>query len=247
MTDIALPPPAVATRLQWGKAFANLRRLLQDKDDTVAVFEIMRALNGRSTAKGYDKLLRSAEGGRLAYERAELAERLRNGAWLAAQPSDSVAAAYLGFLTRNGFTPDGLIETSQVGAKPFEQRHPYAWFGRRTRDMHDLWHVLNGYETDGLGEACLVAFSYAQTRGLGWALIGFGAWQSAMRLGARAHAKAILEGYRRGKRAAWLQGQDWEKILSEPLELARRRLGIEPPQAYLAIPPERRDRGDGRV
>ena len=41
--------------------------------------------------------------------------------------------------------------------------HPYAWMGRRTRDSHDIWHVLSGYHRDALGEACLVAFSYAQT------------------------------------------------------------------------------------
>jgi ubiquinone biosynthesis protein COQ4 len=35
--------------------------------------------------------------------------------------------------------------------------------------VHDIWHVLTGYRRDALGEACLVAFSYAQTRGLGWA------------------------------------------------------------------------------
>lgn len=247
MTDAALPPPPVATSLKWGKALASLRRLLQDKEDTVAVFEIMRALNGRSTLKGYERLLRTAEGGRLAYERSELADRLRDRAWLEAQPAGSVAAAYLGFLHRNGFTPDGLIETSQVGARPIEQRHPYAWFGRRTRDMHDLWHVLNGYETDGLGEACLVAFSFAQTRGLGWALIALGAWQTALRGGGRQQAKAIVEGYRRGRRAAWLQGEDWDRILAEPLDVARRRLRIDPPVTYLAIPPALRDRGDGRA
>ena len=33
--------------LQWGAALKALRRLLRDKEDTVQVFEIMRALNGR--------------------------------------------------------------------------------------------------------------------------------------------------------------------------------------------------------
>ena len=240
MTDAALPAP-VPTRLQPLKALSALRRLLKNKEDTVAVFEIMRSLNGASTAKGYQRLLASAQGGRLAYERAELADKLKDTAWLQRQPADSLAAAYLDFLRRNGFTPDGLIETSKVGAQPVEQRHPYAWFGRRTRDMHDLWHVLNGYETDGLGEACLVAFSYAQTGGLGWALIALGGWQRAKRMGGRSQARAIVEGYRRGRAAAWLQGEDFERLLAEPLEVARARLRLTPPTVYLSIPPEARN------
>ena len=240
MTDAALPAP-VPTRLQPGKALAALRRLLADKEDTVAVFEIMRALNGRATAKGYVRLLETAQGGRLAFERSELADRLRDTAWLERLPADSLGAAYLAFLRRNGFTPDGLVETSQVGAQPVEQRHPYAWFGRRTRDAHDLWHVLTGYETDGLGEASLVAFSYAQTRGMGWLLIAIGAWLRAQRLGGRAQARAIVEGWRIGRRAAWLQGEDYDRLLAEPLESARRRLRIARPDRYFAVPPAERN------
>ncbi|MGL1788664.1 Coq4 family protein, partial [Vibrio parahaemolyticus] len=50
--------------------------------------------------------------------------------------------------------------------------HPYVWFGRRIRDAHDIWHTLTGYQADEpLGEAALVAFSFAQVGGLGWAWI----------------------------------------------------------------------------
>ena len=52
-----------------------------------------------------------------------------------------------------------------------DAKHPLAWYGRRMRDVHDVWHVLTGYGTDGLGEACVVAFSYSQTKSLGFALI----------------------------------------------------------------------------
>lgn len=241
MTDLALPPPRAAYKLQWGRAFSALGRLLRDKEDTVAVFEIMRALNGSSTAKGYARLLTSSQGGRIAYEREEVADLLSDDALLASLPSDSLGAAYRAFLRRNGFSPDGLVETSKVGAPPIEQRHPYAWFGRRTRDVHDLWHVLTGYETDGLGEACLVAFSYAQTRGLGWALIAVGAWQRAIRSGRKSHARAIFEGWRLGRAARWLPGEDYRTLLAEPLDAARSRLGLTPPITYLAIPPAERD------
>ena len=72
MTDV---PAGVATR-QWGAAFTALRRLLSDKDDTVQVFEIMRALNGGTNAKNYRRLLETTAGGRIAYDQVELAPLL---------------------------------------------------------------------------------------------------------------------------------------------------------------------------
>ena len=67
----AVPRPVVG-RHDWPRAFKALRRLLADKDDTVQVFEIMRALNGPAAARGYRRLIATREGGRLAYERLEL-------------------------------------------------------------------------------------------------------------------------------------------------------------------------------
>lgn len=231
-----LPKP----RLQWGAAFKALRRLLADKEDTVQVFEIMRALNGGSSAWGYQKLLETPQGGRLAYERVELEPLLMDDAWLNQFPEGSVGAAYRHFVRSENLSAQGLADISRTGAKPVEQRHPYAWFGRRTRDVHDIWHVLTGYHRDGLGEACLVAFSYAQTRGLGWAFIALGA-VLRRRKAAGPHVRAIWQGYRRGKAAAWLLGEDYERLMAEPLEGARRRLRLTPPTVYEAVPPEARD------
>ena len=47
--------------------------------------------------------------------------------------------------------------------------------------------------------------------------------------GARA---MIREGYRRGKAAAWLPGQDWEALLSRPLAEVRQELGLGDPPVY---------------
>ncbi len=243
MTDAALPPlrvPHATYQMNWPAALKALRKLLNDKNDTVQVFEIMRALNGAETVKSYHKLLDTVQGGRLAYERVELAERLTDRAFIQRFAPGTLGAAYRDFLDRTGYSADGLAEISKVGAKPIAAAHPYAWFGRRVRDQHDLWHVLTGYKADeGLGEACLVAFSYAQTKGLGWALIGVGA---ALRGGLfTPHARAIWEGYRHGRHAAWLMGEDWEANMAEPLEALRKRLRILPATRYEAIPPDQRD------
>lgn len=228
--------PGIPMKREWGAALSALRRLLADGDDTTQVFRIMRALNGDVTQRNYRRLLTIPGGGRLAYQRIELAQKLADRDWIDGFAEGSVGAAYRHFLDSTGYSADGLVEVSMAeGAfQGVEIEHPYAWMGRRERDIHDLWHVLTGYKADEhLGEACLVAFSYAQTGGLGWAFIALGASLKSLRItGELAFIRAVREGYRAGKRAAWLHGEDYEALLAEPIEAARRRLRIEPPVKY---------------
>jgi len=227
--------PAVPMKREWGTALRALRRLLADGDDTVQVFRIMRALNGDTSHRNYRRLIASPEGGQLAYRRLELAPRLCDRGWIDSFAEGSVGAAYRAFLDRTGYSADGLAEVSVAdGVYPPNIEHPFAWFGRRERDIHDLWHVLTGYEADEpLGEACLVAFSYAQTGGLGWAAIGLGAALKSLRVTRNgAFARAVWEGWRHGKRAAWLHLEDYEALMAEPLAGARARLRIAEPARY---------------
>ncbi len=224
-------------RRDWRTAWAALRRLLADGNDTVQVFRIMRALNADTSHRNYRRLLDEPGGGRLAYRRVELSERFSDRAWIDALPADSVGAQYRAFLDRTGFSAQGLAEISYADGEGWrELEHPVAWFGRRERDVHDIWHILTGYTAEEhLGEACLVAFSYAQTGGLGWAAIALGAMVKSLRVtGERRVAAAIWEGYRNGRRARWLHGEDYEALLAEPIDTARERLGIAPPVRYLA-------------
>lgn len=220
---------------EWGTALRALVRLLGNADDTVQVFRIMRALNGDTVQKNYRRLLTTKQGGRLAYQRLELSQRFSDRSWIDSLPEGSVGAAYRAFLDRTGYSAQGLADVSYADAE-IERgvEHPHAWFGRRERDIHDIWHILTGYQADEpLGEACLVAFSYSQTGGLGWAFIAAGAALKSLKVTGRStFAKAVLEGRRHGKRASWLSAEDYEALMYEPLDAARKRLGIEEPQIY---------------
>ena len=222
-------------RREWGAAFGALQKLLRDKDATEEVFEIMRALNGDSTRKGYQHLLKTLDGGKLAYRAEDLAEKLSDRAWLATLPADSLGGVYRDFTDNGGISPEGLVAVSNQVMTGFE--HPVAWFGRRIRDSHDLWHVVTGYGLDSLGEACLVAFSYPQTRSLGWAFIALGAAFKSRKAPTRQpYVAAIREGYRRGRAAAWLPGVDWMTLLPQPLDAVRVQLGLTPAPIYQSIP-----------
>lgn len=230
-------------RLQPIRAFKAVSRLMKDKEDTAAVFDLMRALSGNSVSKGYARLMKTARGGRIAYERDELNDRLMDRQWLESFAPGTVGAAYLAHMDGQGFTADGLKEISeQTRDSQVEAAHPFTWYGRRMRDVHDIWHVLSGYRTDALGEACLVAFSYQQTRSLGFGVIAFAAGNklSSARNG-QPYKAAIREAHRNGKACAWLPEVEYPELFAEDLEAARARLGIKPATIYQSIPPELRN------
>ena len=222
-------------------AFRAFRKLIRDKEDTAQVFEIMRALSGRSIARGYDRLLKTMEGGRQAFLREALAHRLDNPAWLAGFGPGTVGAAYRDFREARGFTAEGLADEARKVAPLADAPHPVIWYSRRLRDVHDIWHVLTGYQTDALGEACVVAFSHAQTGNLGFAFIGWGAAREIHRENRSIPARrAVLQAWRIGRAARWLPALDYEVLFAEPLETARARLNLRPPTVYERVPAEAR-------
>jgi ubiquinone biosynthesis protein COQ4 len=220
------------------RAVRGFRRLVADKEDTVQVFEIMSALSGRSIPHGYLRMLKSDEGGRQAYLAAEFARRLDDAAWLAGLPEGSVGASYRDFVAARGFSAEGLAQESRkVADVEIDAAHPNGWYARRLRDIHDVWHVLTGYGTDALGEACVVAFSYPQTRSAGFAFIAAGAALEFEKLRkGHPYGAAIWQAYRHGRQAAWLPAIDYEALFSEPLRAARARLHIASPTQYEAVP-----------
>jgi ubiquinone biosynthesis protein COQ4 len=239
MTDASPAMGLGTTKRDWLGALRAVNALLADPSDTVQVFKVMAALNGGTAERNYHRLLATQEGGRVAYERVELVEKLTDKTWLAQFAPGTVGAAYRAFLARTGFSADGLADVSAQVHRERAVEHPYAWFGRRERDIHDIWHVLTGYAAeDPLGELCLVAFSYAQTGGLGWGFIAFvGALKGLREKHGTAVARAVWEGYRNGRRARWLHQEDIETLFAEPLDEARARLDIAPAVRYEHLQP----------
>jgi ubiquinone biosynthesis protein COQ4 len=236
-------------RRNWRAAHGAIRRLLADKEDTRAVFDIMRALSGRSVPDGYARFVDSPQGGRMAMEARELQPVLDDHEALRQLPPGTVGRAYVEFVSGRRISAGGLAEESRAGANTeIDAAHPYAWYARRLRDVHDLWHVLTGYRTDALGEVCVVAFSFAQTRSLGFALIAVaGALKLRREMPGQPVLRAVWQAWRQGRRAAWLPLVDYQALLAEPLEAARARLSIPQPGWYLAIPPATGTLGEAGV
>lgn len=225
-------------------AFRAFRRLIADKEDTALVFEIIGALSGRSMEKAYLRMLTFEQGARQAYLAEELADKLNDDEWLSTFAPGTVGAHYREFMRLRDISADGLIEESQkasIGPGGTDTAHPVAWFARRMRDVHDIWHVLTGYSTDTSGEGCLLGFTFAQTKNLG---LGFITFAGAIEL-TRAHwrqpyIRAAFEGWRMGRKAAWLPALDYERLFAQPLEDACQQLGLSAPAIYHSIPLEAR-------
>jgi len=226
-----------ARRLRPLHALKAFRALMRDKEDTRQVFEIMNALTGKSTPKGYARLTWAAGG--VAFQREELAKRFSDPVWLAKFEPATVGAAYREFMAVEQLTADGLRRDNAAVSPFVEAPHVFAWYARRLRDIHDVWHVLTGYGRDALGEACLVAFSHAQTGNKGF---GFIALMASFRVRSDNYPvptkRAVWEAWRNGRKAAWLPAQDYATLFAEPLESARARLGIASPGTYLSVPEE---------
>ena len=92
-----------------------------------------------------------------------------------------------------------------------------------------------------LGDACLLAFSYAQSGGLNWALIAGGAAPQFRGAANHRYVQTVWQGYQRGKAANWLASEDYGPLMSEPLDAARRRLNITPATLCDPIPVADRD------
>jgi ubiquinone biosynthesis protein COQ4 len=151
-------------------------------------------------------------------------------------PLGSLGRTYADFMGREQISADGLVQASMEGGRGPDPDLPpeRAWFGARLRDMHDLWHVVTGYNRDLVGEAALLSFTYAQTGNPGIGFIVAVAWLRAG--GELRWARAMIrEGHRRGRRAAWLPEQEWEDLLALPLAQVRARLGLGEPPIYSQV------------
>jgi ubiquinone biosynthesis protein COQ4 len=219
------------SEIRVGDAIRALRALLQDPDDTAQAFRVVDALSGRNGERTLARLRRSKSGKELLRDRPELLPRLTDRAALLALPEGTLGREYLRFLDSEGITAAGLTEASIEGRRSMKPEvDPDLYFLRdRLRDTHDLWHTVTGYKGDLLGEASLLAFSFAQTWNLGVGLIVVAALVQGRDPAVR---KLVATGFARGLRSAWLPAVRWENLLDRPLAEVRRTLNVGAPVVY---------------
>ena len=222
-----LPPP-VARPVQWKRLREQLA-ILHESDPTKvldAAYSTRDAIGGMSQERLVRRFLASAEGQRLLSTRPSLTESLADHQGLAALPKGSLGRAFLAFSKRQGLDPCALISSQHEMSRDYASLDPVRqWISDRLTVMHDLWHVIAGYDTTNAGETALMCFSLPQ-RLNDRALPIF----IAMSLfTGKIKARNVWQAIRRGRRAGFLPAAPFEELLALPLEVARERLGVSPP------------------
>jgi ubiquinone biosynthesis protein COQ4 len=238
MSGTTYKPP----RIQPIAAISALNNLLKDPQDTKQVALLTTALRGRSGQNQFNKFKASPVGAKILSQKRRLADLLDDHAYLATLPENSLGRRYLAFMAQENLSAKGLKHATAAATNDLQTAsEDVQIFADRTRDLHDLYHVIAGYGRDEIGEICVLAFSYPQQRLRSYAVIAvFGALNFANRL-ARHKINpldvfaAVAQAHRHGKTAAWLPGQDIESMLPQDLDELRRRLRIPRPSLYQTL------------
>ena len=215
-------------------AIKSMIRLVRNPTHTHEVFTIIKALSGSDLQIGLDRFKGTEFGEKVLRNRLQLRDSLKKPDLLAKLPAGSLGREYQKFVHEENLSADGLEKANNQSSRPGIMNPDLELFAARQRDMHDLWHVVTGYGRDELGEACLLAFTYAQNKNRG---VGFIAFVGCFKLFAKYRfnaSRAILQGYRIGRNAAWLPGQDWERLLANDLNNVRDQLNISMASSYRA-------------
>jgi ubiquinone biosynthesis protein COQ4 len=226
-----LAPPIPPRPVQWRRAKRLIQELKAEPDETDKVFELIDAMGGRGDERTVQHFASHPEARRMFVEKPSLLAALAARDRMQALPEESFGRAYLAFAQRNGFSVDGLLTARDrgIGELNAQLDAERQWFFDRLNLMHDLWHVLTGYETDAAGETALLAFSVGQglsNRTVQVLLLT--AMAAAPKREGFAFQRFVLQAHRRGRRAGPLLAQRYESLLARPLEEVRRELGIEP-------------------
>jgi ubiquinone biosynthesis protein COQ4 len=225
-------------------ALTAMIRLIIDPQDTPQVAELVNALAGKCQAKTFDRFVKSPNGRQVLAQKRRLVETLDNHAFLRALPENSLGRHYLAFVEQENLSAQGLHDaTPSTTARLAQLPEPMGiFYNYTTRDTHDLYHVLNGYGREELGEICVLAMTYEQLRLRGYivifsvgALVVSRKFLRPAKIATKAVWAAVREAREIGKTANWIPAEDIEAMLAEDITALRARLNLRPPVIYNQI------------
>jgi ubiquinone biosynthesis protein COQ4 len=148
---------------------------------------------------------------------------------LAGYAPGTLGQAYYAFMTRHNLSP---LEMDT----PTDELDDVSYHGLRVGQTHDIWHVVAGYDADGIGELALQAFYLGQDALFypATAIISSGLLSSLfLRPDLLASTLiSISEAYFRGKNAAPLYPTRFEEMWARPLADIQAELKLTSPQHY---------------
>ncbi|WP_379921552.1 Coq4 family protein [Erythrobacter sp. R86502] len=231
---VLLHPDRPAARYRPLRAVKSFQALIKDKEDTSLVFKIFELLPSSGFMDRVTDLALSQRGELLRATEPCLPEILDDHAALRRTPKGSLAHAYCDFMESEGLSAAGLVAEAERLGRP---KYPdlVQWFIERSRDTHDLFHILTGYGRDALGEQCVLLFTHGQAPSQGHLLIGYAGAANIKKMVKGSAAPvigAVREAHRTGKGAPQLMAQSIRELLVRPLADVRAEMRIPDPAQY---------------
>jgi len=222
-------PRRTSRPVQWKRLFQNLKALHDGDPARIldAAYSVGDAIGGMSEERQLRRILATREGRELWTRGRSLTDALADHDALARLPRGSLGRAFLAFCRRHGLNSRALVEHQHAMSRDYHRLDPVRqWFNDRLVVMHDLWHVLTGYDATTAGESALMCFMLPH-RFNDRALPIFIAMSL---LTGRISLRNAREAFVRGRRARFMVAAPFEELLALPLEDARERLGVTPPE-----------------
>lgn len=192
---------------------------------------LVEEITGRPAYRKRLAELARGEGAELLRDRPELRSDRVDYDWLRTLPDDTLGGAYVAHLDRNGLSADYQAAPTTEVDEP-----DMAYWMRRFRQTHDVWHALTGLGTTGHEEVIIHAFSWGQLRlPVSAMVVVFGSLKHIVgerRWTALRHA--LTGAYKLGRDAEQLLPVYWERRWDQPLDEVRMRYRIRPvPERWL--------------
>lgn len=220
-------PPGIPRPVQWKRLLRHLKALNDGDPAEIldAAYSVGDAIGGMSEERQLRRILATPEGQELWARGSSLTDALADHDALGRLPNGSLGRAFLTFCQRHGLNSRALVERQHAMSRDYHQLDPVRqWFNDRLVVMHDVWHVLLGYDATNAGESALMCFMLPH-RFNDRALPIF----IAMSLfTGRISWRNAWEAFARGRHAGFMVAAPFEDLLALPLEDARELLGITP-------------------
>ncbi|EFY86373.1 ubiquinone biosynthesis protein coq-4 [Metarhizium acridum CQMa 102] len=190
---------------------------------------------GESTSTPYfiyrlrDAMLADPTGRRILRLRPRITSKTLSMSYLRSLPENTVGRTYVGWLDREGVSPDTRSETRYIDDEEC------AYVMQRYRECHDFYHSITGLPIVREGEVALKAFEWANTLLPMPGLSMFAAATMKPQERRRFWDIYLPWALRNGSRSKEVINVFWEEQLERDVEELRRELGIEQPPDLRAI------------
>ena len=205
-----------------------LSKIMRTEDVKTKVFLGVRIslVQGIPDVQNLIRRFESSEEGKIVLKDKPQFDRTIITEYLSAS-SETLGGAYARWAKQRNFDPGFYPYIAELD--PDEQ-----FVLKRISQVHDLTHVVTGYDSTYDGEADLLIFNLAQYSSPLFAFLG-GAAFIGRAFTSRKMFSTLVNAYKRGKLARDISTVNWEALLDLPLVEAQRRVGLEPVSGNLPV------------